>query len=94
MPSRRQSKPMSSGLRAAQTRIQRARENYVEGVLNGTIAAPEKGSAEANSLAALASKARWGKAPKGMRKHSPTTGIREESYSDRLGLDAFMRLVK
>jgi hypothetical protein len=75
MPSRRQSKPMSPGLRAAQTRIQKTRDRYVEGVLNGTIAAPEKGTAEANSLAALASKARWGKAPKDMKKHSVSSGI-------------------
>ena len=79
MPSRRQSKPMSSGLRAAQTRIQTQRDRYVEGVMNGTIAAPEKGTPEANSLAALASKARWGKAPKDMKMHSSTTGIRDAS---------------
>jgi|HubBroStandDraft_2_1064218.scaffolds.fasta_scaffold270689_2 hypothetical protein len=75
MPSRRQSKPVPSGLRAAQTRIRHARESYVKGVLDGSIPAPAPGTPEAKSLASLASKARWGKAPKAMKKLSRTTGI-------------------
>lgn len=74
MPSQRKSQPMSSGLRAAQTRIRAQRSSYVEGVLNGSIPEPAKGTPEAKSLAALASKARWGKAPKGMRKPSVSSG--------------------
>lgn len=84
MPSRRQSKPMSSGLRAAQTRIRNARDTYVKGVMDGTIEAPAPGTPEANSLASLASKARWGKAPKGMKKRSPTTGTKVVNDPDIL----------
>jgi hypothetical protein len=75
MPSRRQSKPMPAGLRSAQTHIRHARSKYVEGVMNGSIKAPAPGSPEANSLASLASKARWGKAPKDLKRLSLTTGI-------------------
>ena len=75
MPSQRKSQPMSPGLRAAQSRIRAQRSSYVEGVLNGSIAEPAPGTPEAKSLAALASKARWGKAPKDMKRHSVSSGI-------------------
>jgi hypothetical protein len=48
--------------RAGITRVQRARERYLEGVLNGSIPEPEPGTAEARSLARMASLARWGRA--------------------------------
>jgi hypothetical protein len=75
MPSNRKSKPMPSGLRSAQNRIRATREAYVEGVRNGSIPMPEKGTAEANSLARRASLAAWGKGPKVTRPHSSGSGI-------------------
>jgi hypothetical protein len=46
------------------TRAKATRESYLQGVLNGSIPRPEKRSAEGNSLASAAGKARWGKADK------------------------------
>jgi hypothetical protein len=77
MPSNRKSKPMPSGLRSAQNRIRATREAYVEGVRNGSIPMPEKGTAEANSLARRASLAAWGKGPKAMRRRFDDSGITE-----------------
>jgi hypothetical protein len=70
MPRQRKSLPSSFTTRARNTRIA-----YIEGVMNGTIEMPAKGTPEANSLAALASRARWGKAPKDMKKRSVIFGI-------------------
>ena len=58
------------------SRARNVRRNYIEGVMSGAIEAPKAGTAEANSLAKLASLERWGKVPKeGMRPRGRTTGI-------------------
>jgi hypothetical protein len=62
-----------------------ARMAYAEGVMNGSIAAPERGTPEAKALGALASKARWGKAPKGLKRPSAITGITRMSNAPRQG---------
>jgi len=78
MPSQRKSLPSSFT-----TRARNVRNKYVEGVLNGSIAEPAPGTPEAKSLAALASKARWGKAPKGMKRLSVSSGTVGATKAER-----------
>jgi len=47
--------------------------------MSGTIAEPAMGTKEAKSLASLASLASRGKAPKGMRQLSLSSGTKRES---------------
>jgi hypothetical protein len=72
-------------------RARNVRRNYVEGVRNGDIPMPDKfdangnRTAEARSLARLASLARWGRGPKAMRRYSSASGIRKTSEAIQAG---------
>jgi hypothetical protein len=61
------------------SRARETRREYLKGVESGVIPVPTGDSKadrmERNSLAGLASLARWGKAPKGMRPFGHTFGI-------------------
>jgi hypothetical protein len=64
-------------------RARQARRDYVKGVESGVIPVPTGDSKadqlERKSLASLASLARWGKAPKGIRIFGPISGITVKS---------------
>jgi hypothetical protein len=64
------------------SRARKARRDYIEGVESGAIPMPAQGSQtpEARSLAGLASLARWGKAPKGMKPYGLISGITKTTY--------------
>jgi hypothetical protein len=57
------------------SRARAARRDYIQGVESGAIPMPAQGTPEARSLARLASLARWGKAPKGMKPSGLSSGI-------------------
>lgn len=65
------------------SRARNVRSRYVEGVRNGSIPMPEKGTPEARSLARLASLARWGKGPKVMKISSNASGIKKTESKKR-----------